>query len=588
MDLFDILSLAGGIALFLFGMDIMSSALERRAGSSLKALIARLTTNKFTGLLTGLAVTSIIQSSAATTVMVVGFVNSGIMTLKQAISVIMGANIGTTVTAWILSLTGLNGDSLFIQLLKPSSFTPILAIIGLVLYMYFKSDKKRQTGLILLGFATLMFGMQTMTDSVAGLSEIPEVGEFLLLFRNPVLGVLAGALLTALIQSSSASVGILQALSSTGQVTYGIAMPIIMGQNIGTCITAIISSFGTNKNAKRAAMTHLCFNVFGTIVWLSVFLLLRLLFNPLILDTAANMTGIAVAHSIFNILCVALMLPLSDLLEKVMYIIVPETDVPDTIVKLDERLLSTPALALEQTREQMIKMCNYSMEALRSALSLIFNYDASVAARVGELEKKTDNYEDILNSYLVKLSSREISQHDSTVAAEYLKVIVDLERIADHAVNLSTDALEIHDRKLVFSNEAHSDLDVMFKAIKEVASLTEKAFIDGDEEAVESIPPLVRSMDVLEENIRTRHVERMQRGECNGDASFVLNDIMNDTNRIGGHCRNIDIYIMEASNSQISRHRMQEIFHSENFTKKFRYYREKYNVGGEQYAPEMI
>lgn len=578
MDVFDILSLVGGIALFLFGMDIMSQALERRAGSSLKTLIARLTTNKLTGLLTGMAVTAIIQSSAATTVMVVGFVNSGIMNLKQAISVIMGANIGTTVTAWILSLTGISGESFFIQLLKPSSFTPVMAIIGLILYMYCKGDKKKQTGLILLGFATLMFGMQTMTDSVSGLSELPAVGEFLLLFRNPILGVLAGMLLTAAIQSSSASVGILQALTSTGHVTYGIAMPIIMGQNIGTCITAIISSFGTNKNAKRAAMTHLCFNVFGTIVWLSVFCIVRATMDPAILDMNANMTGIAVAHSIFNILCVCLMLPLSSLLEKAAYIIVPMTEEPDTITKLDDRLLNTPSLALEQTREQMVKVCRYAMQALSGAISLIFNYDVDTDETVKSLERKTDSYEDILNNYLIKLSAHEISGHDSAVAGEYLKVIVDLERIADHAVNISYESLEIHDKKLSFSNEAQADLRVMFDAIREVTALTEKAFIDDDIDAVLNISPLVRAIDGLEEDIRNRHVERLQRGECKVESSLVLNDILNDSNRVAGHCRNIAIYVAEASNDLVTRHATGNISRSEEFQNKVRNYSNKYRV----------
>lgn len=578
MDIFDILSLVGGIALFLFGMDIMSSALERRAGSSLKALIARLTTNKFTGLLTGLAVTAIIQSSAATTVMVVGFVNSGIMTLKQAISVIMGANIGTTVTAWILSLTGISGESFFIQLLKPSSFTPIVAIIGLILYMYCKGDKKKQTGLILLGFATLMFGMQTMTDSVSGLSEIPAVGEFLLLFRNPILGVLAGMLLTAAIQSSSASVGILQALTSTGHVTYGIAFPIIMGQNIGTCITAIISSFGTNKNAKRAAMCHLFFNVIGTVVWLSVFYIIRLAIHPAILDANANMTGIAIAHSIFNILCVCLMLPLFNLLEKMAYIIVPETEEPDTITKLDDRLLATPALALEQTREQMVKMCRYAIEALDGAMPLIIRYDEDTEENVKRLEKKTDNYEDILNNYLVKLSSSDISEEDSTVAAEYLKVIVDLERIADHAVNLCGEGQEIHDKNIHLSDAAHKELKLMFEAITEVGELTKKAFIERDMDACMSIGPLVRSIDTLQGNIKDRHVERMQRGECSAESSFVINDIMNDSNRIAGHCRNIAIYIFEASNDQLTRHGMGSVTNSEEFRNRYLAYRKKYSV----------
>ena len=392
MDIFDILNLVGGLSLFLFGMNIMGQALERRAGSSLKMLVAKITTNRLAGLLTGLAVTAVIQSSSATTVMVVGFVNSGIMTLKQSINVIMGANIGTTVTAWILSLAGIKSSNIVLSLLKPSSFTPILALIGIIYYMFAKRDKRKDTGLIMLGFAVLMYGMETMSASVAGLKDVPQFAQLFIMFKNPVLGVLAGALLTAIIQSSSASVGILQALATTGGVSYGAAIPIIMGQNIGTCITAILSSFGTNKNAKRAALVHLSFNVIGTAVWLTVFCIIKLIFAPQLFDESAGLLGIAVAHSIFNFLCVCLMFPMAGLLEKLVCHIVPDTDGQDTVAKLDERLLSAPSLALDQCRKQLMKMSVYSLDAMRDGLSCIVNYDADKVENIKHLEDKTDHY----------------------------------------------------------------------------------------------------------------------------------------------------------------------------------------------------
>lgn len=444
MNVFDALTLVGGLCLFLFGMSIMGDALERRAGNSLKKILAKLTKNKLAGFLTGLGVTSIIQSSSATTVMVVGFVNSGVMTLRQSIGVIMGANIGTTVTAWILSLGGISGDNLIVQLLKPTSFTPVLALIGTGLLMFGKSGRKKDSGTILLGFATLMFGMDTMSGAVSGLADVPAFQSLFLLFKNPVLGVLAGAVLTAIIQSSSASVGILQALSATGQVSYGAAIPIIMGQNIGTCITALLSSFGTNRNAKRAAVIHLSFNVIGTVVWLSVFSLISLLLKPALLDSSATHVGIAVAHSMFNIACTVLLFPMSALLEKLAIRLVPDNHKTEKNAELDERLLATPPVALERCSTLVNEMAELSVNAVKQSLSLLQEYNPSVGEEVRKTEDKADHYEDLLGTYLVKLSSHQISDNDSATVSKLLKAIGDFERISDHAVNVLESAEEIH------------------------------------------------------------------------------------------------------------------------------------------------
>ncbi|MBO5744182.1 MAG: Na/Pi cotransporter family protein, partial [Clostridia bacterium] len=406
MNIFDVLTLIGGLCLFLFGMNLMGDALERSAGSKLEIMIGKLTTGKLAGLLTGLGVTAVIQSSSATTVMVVGFVNSKLMTLKQAIHVIMGANIGTTVTAWILSLSGISGSNMFLKLLKPSSFTPVLALIGIILLMFTKSNKKKDIGVVLLGFATLMFGMETMTGAVSGLKDIPAFQEMFLMFTNPILGVLVGAILTAIIQSSSASVGILQALAATGAVSYGAAIPIIMGQNIGTCITAILSSVGTTKNARRAALVHLSFNVIGTIVCLGAFAAIRAIFAPVLLNESATFAGIATAHSIFNIVCTLLLLPMSGLLEKIAYKLIPDTAQVEKVSELDDRLLATPAIALECAHNLTFDMAKIATDALRSSIECLGTYDKSKAEAIREAEDKTDHLEDVIGSYLVKLSTK--------------------------------------------------------------------------------------------------------------------------------------------------------------------------------------
>ena len=578
MDLFDVLNLIGGLCLFLFGMNVMGQALERRAGNRLRDLLGKLTTNKLAGLLTGLGVTAIIQSSSATTVMVVGFVNSGLMTLKQAINVIMGANIGTTVTAWILSLAGIDSGNLFVSLLKPSSFTPVLALIGIVFYMFSKNSRRQDTGLILLGFATLMFGMESMSDAVSGLREVPQFRQMMIAFQNPVLGVLAGAVLTAIIQSSSASVGILQALASTGQVSLGAAIPIIMGQNIGTCVTAMLSSVGTNKNARRAALVHLSFSVIGTVVWLVVFCLVRALVRPVLLDASASLFSIAVVHSAFNILCTLLLLPMTGLLERLAHRLVPDGRTPDTVTEIDERLLATPPLALERCRAVAAEMAETSVAALKSSLACLLYYTPELAEEVREKEDKSDHYEDILSSYLVKLSSRKISESDSAEAAKLLKVIGDFERISDHAVNLVESAEEIKAKELEFTQAAKRELSVIISAVSEVLDLTQEAFEKDDAVLALRVEPLEQVIDDLKETLRTGHILRLQQGECSSVAGFVWSDILTNLERTSDHCSNVAGCIIDMSHHELHLHESQREFRntSEDYRQNYLRYRNKY------------
>ena len=578
MDIFDVLNLIGGLCLFLFGMNVMGQALERRAGNRLRELLGKLTTNKLAGLLTGLGVTAIIQSSSATTVMVVGFVNSGLMTLKQAINVIMGANIGTTVTAWILSLAGIDSGNLFVSLLKPSSFTPVLALIGIVFYMFSKNSRRQDTGLILLGFATLMFGMESMSDAVSGLREVPQFRQMMIAFQNPVLGVLAGAVLTAIIQSSSASVGILQALASTGQVSLGAAIPIIMGQNIGTCVTAMLSSVGTNKNARRAALVHLSFNVIGTVVWLAVFCLVRALVRPVLLDASASLFSIAVVHSAFNVLCTLLLLPMTGLLERLAHRLVPDGRTPDTVTEIDERLLATPPLALERCRAVAAEMAETSVAALKSSLACLLYYTPELAEEVREKEDKSDHYEDILSSYLVKLSSRKISESDSAEAAKLLKVIGDFERISDHAVNLVESAEEIKAKELEFTQAAKRELSVIISAVSEVLDLTQEAFEKDDAVLALRVEPLEQVIDDLKETLRTGHILRLQQGECSSVAGFVWSDILTNLERTSDHCSNVAGCIIDMSHHELHLHESQREFRntSEDYRQNYLRYRSKY------------
>ena len=580
MDLFNVLNLIGGLSLFLFGMTLMGQALERRAGNRLKALLGRMTTNRFAGLLTGLGVTAIIQSSSATTVMVVGFVNSGLMTLKQSINVIMGANIGTTVTAWILSLAGIESSSFFIRLLKPSSFTPVLALAGIIFYMASKNSKRKDTGLILLGFATLMYGMETMSDAVSVLRSVPSFQQMFLAFTNPVLGVIAGAVLTAIIQSSSASVGILQALASTGAVSYGAAIPIIMGQNIGTCITAMLSSIGTTRNAKRAALVHFSFNLIGAAVWLTVFCLVKAILAPIFLTQAADMMGIAVFHSMFNILCTLLMLPFSQVLEQMVCRILPDAKVPEKEKKLDERLLGSPALALNQCRQVLGNMAELSIRAFRDSAACVLNYDKVIADRIREAEDNTDHLEDLISTYLLKLTSRHLGDEESVKATEYLKLIGDYERIADHAVNILESAEEIVSKNVVFSEDAVDEYRTICAAVTEILNLSFSAFSEEDIEAARKTEPLEEVIDTLKEDLRTRHFLRLQRGECSVAAGFVWSDLLSNLERVSDHCSNISGCVLDSAGNTMNIHENQRALKNsdEEYKQEYNFFQHKYRL----------
>jgi len=577
MDIFDALEMIGGLCLFLFGMNIMGQALERRAGSRLRTTLGKMTGKTMTGFLTGLVVTAVIQSSSATTVMVVGFVNSGLMTLKQAIGVIMGANIGTTVTAWLLSLGGISGDAVWVQLLKPTSFTPVLALIGIIMYMFSKDSRKNDTGMIMLGFATLMFGMDTMSGAVSGLREVPAFRQLFVAFTNPLLGVLAGAALTAIIQSSSASVGILQALALSGQVSYAAAIPIIMGQNIGTCVTALISSVGTSRNAKRAAIVHLSFNVIGTVVWLTVFCIIRAVAAPAILGESATMYGIAIAHTAFNVACTALLLPASGLLEKLAIRLVPDGKKKDAEVTLDERLLATPPLALEQCSVVAEDMAYYASGALKKAIDCVMEFDPKAAQEVRESEDKTDKYEDMLGTYLLKLGAEPLSDAASEEVTELLKLIGDFERIGDHAVNIIESAEEMHDKQLEFSRSAKYELSVMSAAVGEVMDLAVKAFAENDAQAASCVEPLEQVVDDLKDELRTRHILRMKKGECSIEAGFVWSDLLTNLERASDHCSNVALCVLDLKKHTLSAHETQhERKDVPEFSEHYRRYSEKY------------
>ncbi len=582
MDLFNALNLIGGLCLFLFGMTLMGQALERRAGNKLKTLLGRITANKFAGLMTGLGVTAIIQSSSATTVMVVGFVNSGLMTLRQSINVIMGANIGTTVTAWILSLAGIESSSFFVRLFKPSSFTPILALVGIVFYMMSKNSKRKDTGMILLGFATLMFGMETMSGAVSGLRNVPEFQQLFLAFTNPILGVIAGAVLTAIIQSSSASVGILQALASTGAVSYGAAIPIIMGQNIGTCITAMLSSIGTTRNAKRAALVHLAFNLIGAVVWLAVFCLVKAIFAPIFLTQSADLMGIAVFHSMFNILCTLLMLPFSQFLEQLVCRMIPDAKTTEKIQELDERLLGSPALALNQCRQVLGNMAELSVRAFRDSTACVLNYDKAIADRVREAEDNTDHLEDLISTYLLKLTSRHLGDEESVKATEYLKLIGDYERIADHAVNILESAEEIVDKNVAFSEDATDEYRTICAAVTEILNLSFSAFSDEDLEAARKTEPLEEVIDTLKEDLRTRHFLRLQRGECSVAAGFVWSDLLSNLERISDHCSNISGCVLDSAGNTMNIHENQRALKNsdEEYKQEYHFFQHKYRLNG--------
>lgn len=555
MGITNILSLIGGVALFLFGMSVMGEALEKRAGSQLNSLLGKLTSNPVKGFVLGAGVTAIIQSSSATTVMLVGFVNSGVMSLSNAIPIIMGSNVGTTITSWILSLTGLEGDSLFIKLLKPTSFTPVLAVIGIVFYSFLKDAKKKDIGMILLGFSVLIFGMDTMSSAVKPLANMPEFGNLLLLFENPALGVIAGALLTAIIQSSSASVGILQALSVTGAVTYGSAIPIIMGQNIGTCATALISSIGANKNAKRVAIVHLLFNILGTVIILVLFYVLNAFLRFAFIDLTIDQAGIAIVHTAFNVLCTLILLPCAKLLEKLAVLIVKEkSHIPEKASLLDHRLLNTPPVAIEQCRTVTVAMATKTVDSLKNAFDLLDNYNEKIAKTVREDEDQVDIYEDEIGSYLVKLSAQDLSPKDSLEVSKLLHMIGDIERLSDHAVNIVESAAEMYQKKLSFSTAAGNELKVIISAILEILDTSYVSFAYNNVQLAAKVEPLEEVIDRLQIVIKNNHITRLKNNECTIELGFILADLLTDFERVADHCSNIAGCVIEIAHNSLGMH----------------------------------
>ena len=580
MDIFNLLSLLGGLCLFLFGMNVMGQSLERRAGNKLRTLLEKMTGSVMTGFLTGLGFTAVIQSSSATTVMVVGFVNSGIMTLRQGINVIMGANVGTTITSWLLSLGGISSDNVFVRLLKPTSFTPVLALIGIIFIMFCKDSRKKDVGTILLGFATLMFGMDAMSSSVSVLKDIPEFTNLFIMFENPILGLLAGFALTAIIQSSSASVGILQALAATGAVTYGAAIPIIMGQNIGTCATAMISSVGANKNAKCAAVVHLLFNVIGATIQLVLLCIIKAAFAPALLGEAATMYGIAVVHTIFNVLCTAMLIPFGGQLEKLAVRLVPGDKDSQKTVELDERLLATPSLALQQSRSVATEMATISVRAMHNALLSFTEYTSELAQSVRNDEDTCDRYEDILGTYLVRLSAQKMGEPETEEATELLKSIGDFERISDHAVNVLRSAEELRDKKLTLSDNARRELETFSRAINDILDLSLRAFEKNDIALASEIEPLEQVIDKLKEQMRTRHILRMQQGNCSIEVGFVWSDMLTDLERTSDHCSNVAGCIIDTAQHNLNLHETLNLTKTKDadFKEKYERYAEIYRL----------
>ena len=582
MTIFDVLSMIGGLSLFMFGMNIMGEALEKKAGGKLKHFLEALSSNKFKGFLLGLGVTAVIQSSSATTVMVVGFVNSGVMSLKQAINIIMGANVGTTVTAWILSLTGIEGESLFMQLLKPTSFTPVLALIGTALHMFSKKQGKKDIGTILLGFAVLMFGMDAMSSAVKPLAEMEGFRNLLMMFSNPILGVIAGAVITGIIQSSSASVGILQAFAATGQVSMGAAIPIIMGQNIGTTVTALISCAGTTKGAKRAAFVHLYFNLLGTVVVLCVFYGLHAIFDFAVMSMAASEVTIAIAHTTFNVICTALWLPLSGVLEKLAYMTVKGEDDEETHVEaIDERLLVTPSIALEQCRLRVCDMALLCQEAMDKAMALLWKFDENAAKEVRIIEKRADKYEDMLGNYMVQLAARSMTEEESNESIKLLHMIGDLERISDHATNIVEVAEEMREKKIVFSGAALKELETLCKAVHHIVDLTVDSCMSSDAENALNIEPLEEIIDAIRDKTRMRHMQRVQDGACTIELGFVYSDLLVNLERVADHCSNIGgcIIEMEAVGSGLHKHlKSLRDKSNQSFVKKYEAYAKEYKL----------
>ena len=582
MTIFNVFSLFGGLAMFLFGMDTMGKALEKQAGGQLQKILSRLTDNPIKGFALGLIVTAIIQSSSATTVMVVGFVNSGIMQLHQAIGIIMGSNVGTTVTSWILSLSGLEGDTFFIQLLKPSSFSPLLAFIGIILYMC-RSERKKGIGTIFIGFAILMTGMSAMSAAVEPLEHEPWFTEMFVKFSNPILGVLAGTILTAIIQSSSASVGILQALSSTGVITYSSALPIIMGQNIGTCATALISSVGTNKNARRAAMVHLYFNLIGVTVFLVSFYTLNSFLHFSFVGDIIEPWGIAIVHSVFNLCTTIILLPFANVLEKLAVLTIPDDAKKEEFALLDERLLNTPAVAAERARAATADMAELARVGVLQAMSLTHNWNEEMARKVAEQEKQVDRYEDALGTYLVKLSSCELNHEDSKHVNTLLHTISDFERISDYSVSVMESAREIHEKSISFSHDAREELQVLEDVVQDLLNRTTEAFRKDDLHLAGKVEPMETVVNELVRAIKARHIARLQAGSCSIEYGFVLDDLLTSYSRVCDHCSNVAVAQIEVAQDSFDTHAyLKDLRHgnaaeeSEAFRRRLDRYRARY------------
>lgn len=581
MDIFSILGLLCGLALFLYGMNTMGDGLEKLSGGKLEMILEKLTNSTWKGFLLGTAVTAVIQSSSATTVMVVGFINSGIMKLRQGVGVIIGANLGTIVTSWILSLTGIQGESFVLQLLKPESFAPIFAFVGIILMMFFKTDKKRNIASICLGFAILMVGMQQMSAAVEPLSDNPTFASFLTIFNNPVFGIFAGMVLTAIIQSSSASIGILQALSATGTITYSMAIPIILGQNIGTCITALISCLGAKKNAKRAAFVHLYYNLIGVSLFCLVFYGSMLFINYSFMNDFVNQGDIAIIHTIFNLFEIVILLPMNRVLEKLACLTIRDKDEDSDIPFLDERFLNTPALATERANAMGIKMARLSEGTLLGSLELVGNYDIKTAETITENEDMVDTYEDVISSYLVKLSVRELNANDSKAIHLVLHAIGDFERISDHAVSIVKVAKEIEDKKLRFSDEAIAGLEIMIEAVREIVNNATMAFINNDLKLAAKVEPLEQVINRLRDKLKEAHIERLTKGECTIELGFVFSDLLTNLERVADHCSNIAIGVIETTRNGYEAHEyLHELKNSDDrqYNNDYLSYKQKYKL----------
>ncbi|MGE4353789.1 MAG: Na/Pi cotransporter family protein [Oscillospiraceae bacterium] len=577
MDIFSVITLFGGLSFFLYGMHIMSSSLTKLTGGNLERILKKMTSNTFNSLFLGAAVTATIQSSSALTVILVGLVNSGIFTLQQSIGVIMGSNIGTTVTAWILSLTGIEGDNIFIKFLKPDNFSLVFALIGIIMIMGSKKPKRRDLGEVLVAFAILMYGMKLMSSAVKPLAQIPEFTNALLLFSNPIFGVLVGALFTAIIQSSSASVGILQALALTGAVSYGTAIPIIMGQNIGTCVTAVISSVGVSRNAKRVAAVHVSFNIIGTIIFLTLFYILHYIFNFTFIDQPIGIAGIAFFHSIFNIATTILLLPFTKQLEQLACRIVPDRPGDDKVIMLDERLLRSPSFAVAECNNRVFDMADIAHKAILSSIDLFNKYDAKLADSILEGEDMLDKYEDALGTFLVKLSCEPLSATDSQEVSKCLHTIGDFERIGDHAKNIVEVSQEMHDKRITFSEDALSDLDVITDALREVIAITVTSFKGYDLELAKQVEPLEDVIDELIDEAKSRHIARLQHSACTIELGFIFTDYLTNIERISDHCSNVAVCLLEVSSSAFDTHSyIYNMKDQPRFKQLFSQYRDKY------------